>query len=205
MKRPALNRSTVMIGLLSGLILFSLLAVVVVSIPRPLARAEGEKCLAGDGALGGYDATTPPGMVTTEPFFDEKGAARTFGDYRGRGVVVNFWATWCAPCVREMPQLDRLRKLLSASGIEVLALSEDRAGAPLVEKFYKINDIRNLEILIDKGGKVLGQTNIRGLPTTLLIDAEGREVGRVLGIAEWDQDEAVQFIKTCLGQKAQGQ
>ena len=113
--------------------------------------------------------------------------------------MVNFWATWCAPCVREMPQLDRLRKLLSGAGIEVLALSEDRAGAPLVEKFYNTNRIRNLEILIDKGGKVLRESKVSAMPTTLLIDAGGMEVGRVLGAVEWDSDKAVEFLKNCLG------
>ena len=100
-----------------------------------------------------------------------------------------------------MPQLDRLRNLLSGAGIEVLALSEDRAGAPLVEKFYNTNRIRNLEVLIDKGGKVLRGSKVRALPTTLLIDSGGMEVSRVLGAVEWDSEKAVEFLKSCLGNK----
>jgi len=100
-----------------------------------------------------------------------------------------------------MPALDRLSKLLKGAGIDVLALSEDRPGASLVEKFYKTNAIRNLEVLIDKGGKVLRASKVRGLPTTLLIDANGLEVGRLLGAVEWDSDKAVAFLKKCLGPK----
>lgn len=177
------------------------LAAVIVSIPRPLTSAEGGKCLADKGVLGGYQATIPPRPAAATLFFDKKDAARSLAAYKGRGVVVNFWATWCAPCVREMPALDRLSKLLKGAGIDVLALSEDRPGASLVEKFYKTNAIRNLEVLIDKGGKVLRASKVRGLPTTLLIDANGLEVGRLLGAVEWDSDKAVAFLKKCLGPK----
>ena len=151
--------------------------------------------------LGNYQAFDPPRPVTDVPSTDAGGNPKTLADYRGRGVVVNFWATWCAPCVREMPQLDRLRKLLKGDGLEVLALDEDRAGAPLAEKFFRENGIRNLDILVDRGGKVLRAAKIRGLPTTLLINPGGLEVGRVEGVAEWDSGEAVAFLKRCLGRK----
>ncbi|MEE8352472.1 MAG: TlpA disulfide reductase family protein [Rhodospirillales bacterium] len=170
----------------------------IVSLPRPLTSAEGEKCLADKSVLAGFKATTPPRPAAATPVFDKNDAPRSLSAYKGQGLIVNFWATWCAPCVREMPQLDRAREVLKGAGIDVLALSEDRAGAPLVEKFYKTNAIRNLEILIDKGGKVLRESKVRGLPTTLLIDAKGLEVGRVLGIAEWDSPKAIAFLKRCL-------
>ena len=180
---------------------FWLLFAVIDPISQPLASAEGGECLARDGVLGNFQAADPPRPVTDTPFFDAGGKTRTLADYRGRGVVLNFWATWCAPCVREMPQLDRLKKLLTDSGIEVLALDEDRAGAPLAEKFFRTNRIRNLDILVDRGGKVLRESKIRGMPTTLLINARGLEVGRVEGIAEWDSKAAVAFLKRCLGKE----
>lgn len=194
MRHPALNRFTALTALLVVLVV----AAVIVSIPRPLTSAEGEKCLADNSVLGGFEATTKPRPVASTPFYDKNDAPRSLSAYKGRGLVVNFWATWCAPCVREMPQLDRAQVVLKGAGIDVLALSEDRAGAPLVEKFYKTNGIRNLEILIDKGGKVLRESKVRGLPTTLLIDAKGLEVGRVLGIADWDSPKAIAFLKRCL-------
>lgn len=146
-----------------------------------------------------YVVTEPPRPVTDAPFFDADGKPRTLADYRGRGVVLNFWATWCVPCVREMPQLDKLRKILEPAGIEVLAISVDRAGAPLVKKFYDVNRIRNLDIFIDKGRKMLSGSKVFGLPTTMLIDKQGREIGRALGAAEWDSPSVVPFIKQCLG------
>ena len=176
-----------------------LLLAAIVSISRPLASAEGGKCSAPAGVLDNFDPVQPPRAVTEQPFFDATGTRLTLADFRGRAVVLNFWATWCAPCVAEMPQLDRLKKILAGDKIEVLAISEDRAGVPLVKKFYDVNGIRNLDIFIDKGRKVLSGSKVFGLPTTILIDKRGREIGRALGAAEWDNSEAVAFLRQCLG------
>jgi thiol-disulfide isomerase/thioredoxin len=137
--------------------------------------------------------------VRQVPFVEGADTARTIADYRGRAVVLNFWATWCAPCVREMPSLDRLQAEVSGEGIEVLTLSEDRGGAPVIKRFYKKLGIRNLPVLVDKRGEVLRKLRVRGLPTTLLIDARGNEVGRVVGPTEWDSPEALALVRGCLG------
>jgi thiol-disulfide isomerase/thioredoxin len=176
-----------------------LLSAVIVSISPSLASEEAQACRAPEGAFVQFEVAQPPRLATTQTFVDGEGRSRILAEFRGEGVVLNLWATWCAPCVREMPQLDRLKERLASDGIRVLALSEDRGGAPLVKKFYDVNGIKNLEVLIDVGGNVLRDMRIRGLPTTVLIDADGREVGRALGAAEWDSDAVVAFLRRCLG------
>jgi len=169
-----------------------------VSLSRPLAATEPGKCAGAETVFKGFKPADPPRPVTGKPFVDGEGRELTLAKYKSRGIVFNFWATWCAPCVKEMPQLDRLKTILEPDGIEVLTISEDRAGAPLVKRFYEVNGLRNLGVLVDKRGKVLRDSKIIGLPTTLLIDAEGREIGRVQGISEWDAEETVAFLRRCL-------
>jgi len=123
----------------------------------------------------------------------------TIMDFKGQGVVLNFWATWCVPCVKEMPALAGLKKLLAADNITVLALSQDRSGAKKVVPFFKKLGIEGLDVLIDKSGKVARKSGVRGLPVTILIDAEGFERGRVVGIAQWDRPDVVDFIRRCIG------
>ncbi len=136
--------------------------------------------------------------VPNNIFVDSHQKSKRLSDYRGRGLVVNFWATWCLPCVKEMPHLDRLRTKVKSFNIDVLAVSEDKNGAGVVRNFYADNKLKNLEIFIDRKGDLLRALGGRGLPTTLLIDQHGLEIGRLLGVAEWDAPETIQFLKRCL-------
>ena len=140
-----------------------------------------------------------PIKVPTSIFYDQYNKIRKLSDYLGHGLVLNFWATWCSPCVKEMPHLNRLHRILKPSNIDVLAVSEDRQGLKVVRQFYRINNLTNLEILIDPKGKLLRAAGGRGLPTTILIDQQGYEVGRLLGGADWDTPESINFLKRCLG------
>lgn len=129
-------------------------------------------------------------------FEDGEGQARKLTDLHGRIVVLNVWATWCVPCRREMPTLDRLQTELGGADFQVIALSIDRGGAEAVRKFYAEIGIRHLAIQLDTAGAALQTLGIIGLPTTLLIDREGREIGRLIGPADWDTPEMVAFLKS---------
>jgi thiol-disulfide isomerase/thioredoxin len=140
---------------------------------------------------------TPEGRPLPEglTFTDAEGRETRFEAFRGRALVVNFWATWCPPCVAEMPSLDRLHAQVSRDGIEVLALSSDRGGRAQVEPFYQRTAIRNLGIWLDPRGAAGRALGLRGLPTTLLLDRRGLEVARLEGEAEWDHPQMVAAIR----------
>lgn len=152
--------------------------------------------LPADGGLSKL-RETPQGLPIPEGlvFLDAEGRETGFAAFRGRGLVVNFWATWCPPCVAEMPSLDRAHAALARDGIEVLPLSSDRGGRAQVEPFYVRTGLRHLAIWLDPRGTAGRALGVRGLPTTLILDRSGREVGRLEGDAEWDRPEMLAAIR----------
>jgi thiol-disulfide isomerase/thioredoxin len=128
-------------------------------------------------------------------FTDGEGQEIRFDTLRGKGLVVNFWATWCPPCVAEMPALDRLHATLAREGVEVLALSSDRGGRNAVAPFYQRIGIRNLAIALDPRGGAGRTLGIRGLPTTILVDRAGLETARLEGEADWDRPELIAAVR----------
>jgi thiol-disulfide isomerase/thioredoxin len=179
-------------------VLTGIVVAVIVMISADHASAAGGRCRNAPESLGSFEKTSSRDPAPTVPFLLNGDTARTLADFRGKGVVVNFWATWCAPCVREMPALDRLSAEVFGDGIVVLALSSDRGGAAVVSKFYAKRGITSLSVIIDEKSKVARAVGISGLPTTVVYDGEGREVGRVLGPAEWDAPESIAFLRACL-------
>ena len=129
-------------------------------------------------------------------FQDGQGGRHTLADLRGRTVLLNIWATWCVPCRKEMPSLDRLQRKLGGPTFQVIVLSIDTDGAPAVRRFYEEVGIRALEISVDPTTRASDKLGAMGIPTTLLVDSQGREVARRTGPAEWDGPEAVAVIQT---------
>jgi thiol-disulfide isomerase/thioredoxin len=129
-------------------------------------------------------------------FEDGQGTTLSLADFRGKVVLLNIWATWCAPCRREMPTLDRLQAELGGPEFEVVALSIDRTGLPAVREFYQEIGLETLPIYLDPSGKSQRELRVLGIPTTLLLDQEGNETGRLAGPAEWDSPEMVRFIRS---------
>lgn len=132
-------------------------------------------------------------------FADGNGRLRQLSEFRGKVLLLNVWATWCPPCREEMPTLDRLQAELGGVNSEVMALSIDRAGMAAVTRFYNETGVKHLSKYIDSSGKAARELAAFGLPTTLLIDREGREIGRLIGPAEWDSPQMVAFIRSHLG------
>ena len=128
-------------------------------------------------------------------FQDGEGKPRTLSDFQGRVVLLNLWATWCGPCRREMPTLSRLQERLGGPEFEVAALSVDRAGPKVMREFYAEVGVGNLALYIDPSMKATRTLSAIGLPTTLLLDRQGREVGRLVGPAEWDSPEAIALVQ----------
>ena len=139
-----------------------------------------------------------PEAVPLFKFEDETGAEKTIADWKGKVVLLNLWATWCAPCRKEMPALDKLQKELGGSSFEVVALSVDRQGAPASKKFLQETKTTNLKLYVESSSRSVGTLKAAGLPTTILIDREGREIGRLAGPAEWDGADAKRLIEAAL-------
>lgn len=147
------------------------------------------------GEIEAYREADRPAPAPTVSFTDAEGNSLTLDDFRGRVLLVNLWATWCAPCVRELPALDRLEATLGGDDFHVLALSSDRQGAEKVVPFLERLNVETLVAYLDPASSATRAFSPRGLPTTILIDAEGREVGRLEGAAEWDSHEAQDLIR----------
>ncbi|GIK97381.1 MAG: hypothetical protein BroJett029_15900 [Alphaproteobacteria bacterium] len=147
------------------------------------------------GTVADFTRFDPPRPAPETPFADGDGNGVSLADFRGRVVLLNFWATWCVPCVKEMPALDRLQAQLGGEGLEVVALSQDRDGVPAVVRFYEKYDFGHLGIYVDPKGSLAGPFGVGVLPTTILIDRNGNAVGQLIGEAEWDAPEAQALIR----------
>jgi thiol-disulfide isomerase/thioredoxin len=147
-----------------------------------------------------FTVSGPPRPLPEIAIADGDGKPGWLADFRGKFVLLNVWATWCVPCRKEMPTLDRLEAKLGGPDFEVVALSIDRGGAEAVRKFYADIGIRNLAVNLDAKGEAPFKLGAVGVPTTLLIDREGREIGRLVGAAEWDAPKMVDFLKATIAQ-----
>ncbi len=151
------------------------------------------------GTLGPFRRLADPVPAPEIAFRDAEGRDLSFADFRGRLLVVNFWATWCVPCVEEMPALDRLHAAVKPEGIEVVAISVDRGGLKQVAPFFAAHGLSRLPIYLDPTGASMRAFAVRGLPTTIVVDGDGRERGRLEGAAVWDSAAAQQFLRALRG------
>ncbi len=156
---------------------------------------------AGDlatGAVAAFVFKSAPEAMEDVAFVDGSEKPVMLADFKGKTVLLNLWATWCAPCRHEMPALDRLQAKLGDKPFEVVALSLDRAGLKASQEFLDEISAKNLKLYADPTTRASKPLKVIGMPTTILIDAKGREVGRLVGPAEWDTPEAVRLISSVI-------
>jgi thiol-disulfide isomerase/thioredoxin len=166
--------------------------------PAPQGEAPGPTAAAGNGARADYPTgrldrshggTPAPDVV----FEDPQGRPVRLSDFRGRPLLVNLWATWCGPCVVEMPSLDALAAR-ERDNVRVLAVSQDLDGRQKVTDFFAERDFTQLEPFLDPQLQVMTALRIDTLPTTILYDANGNEVWRMTGMADWESERAARLL-----------
>ena len=151
-----------------------------------------------DQSSKGFVFHLPPRPLPTFAATDgDAKAERALDDLRGKFVLLNIWATWCVPCRKEMPALDRLQEQLGGPDFEIVALSVDKGGAEAVRKFYDQIGIRRLSVRIAADpDDLLAALGVYGVPSILLLDRKGLELARLVGSAKWDAKEMIDFLKT---------
>ena len=139
-------------------------------------------------------------VATSDAAFDleDDGGKGTLEDYRGKYVLLNFWATWCAPCRKEMPQLDALQKEFGGDAFEVVTIASGRNSPDGISRFFEEAGVENLPRHQDPKQALASQMGIFGLPITVLIDPEGREIARLRGDADWAGDSARAIVRSLI-------
>ncbi|WP_417493142.1 TlpA family protein disulfide reductase [Maricaulis sp.] len=149
------------------------------------------------GEMGAFvtlaDAPAQPAM----PYTDPDGGEHYLSDYRGKVILLNLWATWCGPCVEEMPALNRLQQQFGGEAFDVVTISFDREFAPITE-FFEREQIDALPALRDASFTSHNLVGALGLPMSILYDGHGREIGRMPAPADWDSEDAHRLVQAAI-------
>lgn len=148
-----------------------------------------------------FVARAEPRDLPEVAFVRDDGSATSLKEWRGKVVLLNLWATWCGPCRKEMPDLDKLKADLGGDEFDLVALSIDRTGLDKPRKFLAEIGIKHLKLYNNSTGKLASSLKAFGMPTTLLLNRKGQEIGRLVGPAEWGSDDAVALIKAAIAKK----
>ena len=156
------------------------------------------------GTMGQFTVITPLRPAPLVPMRGPDGKDIDLSAYRGRVVLLNFWATWCAPCIREMPSLDMLHERLGGKSFAVVAVSIDRMGYAKIAPFLRRIRVTKLHIYLDKTSTLYRKFGVQALPTTFVIDRQGRVRGYLEGPTEWDSKAARRLIRFYIDQAPGG-
>jgi thiol-disulfide isomerase/thioredoxin len=139
-----------------------------------------------------------PEPVPDTVFTDAEGAEHTLADWRGKWVVLNFWATWCVPCRAEMPSLDTLSREMGGARLAVVPVATGRNDLQAIRRFFEETGVTALPVLLDPRQQLAREMGVLGLPVTVLIDPDGNVVARLIGDAEWSGDSARAILEALL-------
>ncbi len=177
-----------------------LLAAVVIwfVFPRPVSWLEGTTDPTVppiSGTVAKFTLTNPGRPAPIEPFFDADGKEISLHQLGDKVVLLNLWATWCAPCIKELPSLDRLQAQLGSDRFQVVAVSIDRRGAEAVRPYFEKLGIAHLPIYVDPKNQLAQSLGVQVLPSTIVIGRHGLMVGNIIGAVEWDAPEAQALLR----------
>lgn len=139
-----------------------------------------------------------PAPASQQAFEDADGNAVTLADWHGQTVLVNFWATWCAPCRAEMPSLNALQQELGGADFQVVTIATGRNPLPAIRKFFGEVGLTDLPILRDPNRALSRDMGVLGLPASVILNAEGEEVARMTGDADWHSADALAFLRAVI-------
>ncbi|GGA16131.1 TlpA family protein disulfide reductase [Neptunicoccus cionae] len=137
------------------------------------------------------------------PFQDAEGKSVTFADFEGKYLLVNFWATWCAPCRHEMPTLDALQDTYGGDDFQVVTIATGHNPLPAIHSFFDEAGVTNIDIYRDPKQKLAREMTVFGLPMTMILNPEGEEIARLRGDADWFSEDAQKIVKALIASKAQ--
>ncbi len=135
-----------------------------------------------------------PQDVSDVPFTDPDGGEHRLSDWQGKHVVLNFWATWCAPCRKEMPMLDALQAEFGGESFEVVTVAAGRNSVQGIRRFFDEVGVERLPILLDPQQELSREMGVFGLPITVILNSEGQEIARLRGEADWESESAKAII-----------
>jgi thiol-disulfide isomerase/thioredoxin len=154
------------------------------------------------GEIAALTVARTPFKVPDLTFKDAQGRERKLSDWRGRTVLLNLWATWCVPCRKEMPALDKLQAALGGDKFEVVTINIDTRDPEKPLAFLKEAGVMHLAYYSDQSAKVFQELKLAGkafgMPTTLIVDPSGCEIGEMAGPAEWASDDGVKFVSAAI-------
>ncbi|MGH1367857.1 MAG: TlpA disulfide reductase family protein [Maritimibacter sp.] len=156
-----------------------------------------------DGDMKKLVLHSTPKAVSTVAFTDPDGGTHSLADYEGKIVLLNFWATWCAPCREEMPALEALSRSLGGDDFAVVPIATGRNPIPGVRRFFEEIGVDSLPILLDPKSKLAREMGVMALPVTLILDREGREIARLMGDADWNSESARAIMSALMSQQPQ--